>query len=241
MIWSYGHASFVQCKAEELTLRLSARLFDAGVWATIQAWFQTGVRASHWLSAPFRVMTAEEDTLGYPRWKRFGVDTLSWIIFHLLVPPDHILVKLWQIVDWAGINRLCTGIYKNSESGQRAWAPAQLLALLILFFVLPVPSECALLRLVAIVPLYRWFCGLGLFTILPHHSTLYDFRKNVGAERFEVILTWIVLRCLKAGLIANELAHFDMMGGGGFGPRLDAPRASGVAHLGPHPLSGTGA
>ncbi len=212
MMWSYGHASFVQCKAEELTLRLSARLFSAELWTTILAWFQTDVRASHWLSAPFRVMTAEEDTPGYPRWKQFGVDVLSWIIFHLLVPPDHILVKLWQIIDWAGINRLCADIYKNSESGQRAWAPAQLFALLILFFVLPVPSECALLRLVAIVPLYRWFCGLGLFTILPNHSTLYDFRKNVGVERFDAILTWVVLCCLKAGLIANELAHFDMMG-----------------------------
>ncbi|MBL7183674.1 MAG: transposase [Anaerolineae bacterium] len=209
---SYGQGSFVQCKAEELTLRLSARLFDAGLWATIQAWFQTDVRASHWLSAPFRVMTAEEDVPGYPRWKQFGVDVLSWVIFHLLVPPDHILVRLWQIIDWAGINRLCAHIYKNSKSGQRAWAPAQLFALLILFFVLPVPSECALLRLVPIVPLYRWFCGLGLFSILPDHSTLYDFRKNVGVELFEAILTWVVLRCLKAGLIANELAHFDMMG-----------------------------
>ena len=212
MMWSYGHASFVQCQAEELTLRLSARLLDAEVWATIKAWFQTDVRASHWLSAPFRVMTAEEDTPGYPRWKQFGMDVLSWIIFHLLVPHDHILVKLWQIVDWAGINRLCAHIYKNSKSGQRAWAPAQLFALLILFFILPVTSECGLLRLVAIVPLYRWFCGLGLFTVLPDHSTLYDFRKNVGVERFEAIMTWIVLRCLKAGFIANELVHFDMMG-----------------------------
>jgi len=115
---SYGQGSFVQCKAEELTLHLHARLFDAGLWATIQAWFQTDVRVSHWLSAPFRVMTAEEDVAGYPRWKQLGVDVLSWIIFHLLVPPDHILVRLWQIIDWAGINRLCAPIYKNSESGQ---------------------------------------------------------------------------------------------------------------------------
>jgi len=209
---SYGQGSFAQCKAEQLTLRLSAWVFGAELWATIQAWFQTDVRASHWLSAPFRVMTAEEDTPGYPRWKQFGMDVLSWIIFHVLVPSDHILVKLWRIVDWAGINRLCADIYENSKSGQRAWAPAQLFALLILFFVLPVASECALLRLAPIVPLYRWFCGLGIFTKLPDHSTLYDFRKNVGVERFEAIMTWVVLRCMKAGLIANELAHFDMMG-----------------------------
>lgn len=209
---SYGHASFVQYGAEQLTLHLSARAFGAELWGTIQAWFQTDVRASHWLSAPFRVMTAEEDVPGYPRWKQMGVDVLSWIIFHLLVPPDHTLVKLWQAIDWVAINRLCAPIYKNSQSGQRAWAPAQLFALLILFFVLPVSSECGLLRLVAIVPLYRWFCGFGVFTALPDHSTLHTFRKNIGVERLEAILTMVVLCCLEAGLIANELAHFDMMG-----------------------------
>jgi len=67
MSLSYGHASFVQCEAEQLTLNLSARVFGAEVWAAIQAWFQTDVRASHWLSAPFRVMTAEEDVVDYPR------------------------------------------------------------------------------------------------------------------------------------------------------------------------------
>ena len=163
MSLSYGHASFAQCGAEQLTLGLSARAFGAELWATIQAWFQTDVRASHWLSAPFRVMTAEEDVPGYPRWKQIGVDVLSWVIFHLLVPPGHTLVKLWQAIDWAAINRLCAPAYKNGQFGQRAWAPAQLFALLILFFVLPVPSECALLRQVAIVPLYRWFCGFGIY------------------------------------------------------------------------------
>lgn len=212
MSLSYGHAGFVRCEAGSLTLGLSASLFGAERWAEIKAWFQSNVRLSHWLSAPFRIMTAEEDVPGYPRWKHIGVDALSWIVFHLLVPPGHTLVQLWQGIDWAAINRLCTSCYKNSQFGQRAWSPAQLFALLILFFVLPVPSESELLRTVAIVPLYRWFCGFGLFSSLPDHSTLYTFRQRIGVERFEAILTLVVLRCLKAGLIANELAHFDMMG-----------------------------
>lgn len=209
---SYGDASFARCEAEQLILGLSASLFGPELWAAIKAWFQGDVRSFHWLSAPFRIMTAEEDVPGYPRWKQISVDVLSWIIFHLLVPASHPLVKLWQVIDWAAINRLCAPIYENSKYGQRAWASAQLFALLILFFVLPVPSECALLRTVAIVPLYRWFCGFGIFTKLPDHSTLYDFRKNVGVERFQAILTLIVWCCLEADLIANELLHFDMTG-----------------------------
>jgi transposase len=209
---TYGHESFVQFEVQGLTIHLSAKLFRTELWEAIRDWFQTQYGVPHWLGAPFRVMTAEEDVPGYPRWKQIGVDVLSWIIFHLLVPPDHRLVQLWQVVDWSAINRLCAPIYKNSKSGQRAWAPAQMFALLLLYFVLPVLSECELLRTVALVPLYRWFCGFGLFTKLVDHSTLHDFRKNVGVERFEVILTLVILRCIEEGLVSNKLLHFDMKG-----------------------------
>jgi len=209
---SYGHVSFAQCEEERLTLCLSAELFGVGLWAEIKAWFQAKAGSFPWLSAPFRVMTAEEDVPGYPRWKQVSVDVLSWLIFHLLVPPAHNLVVLWKTIDWAAINRLCAGPYKNSQSGQRAWAPAQLFALLVLFFVLPVSSESELMRLVAIVPLYRWFCGFGICSELPKRGNLYTFRKRMGVARFEAILTLVVYRCLQAGLIANELVHFDMTG-----------------------------
>ena len=208
----YGYASFVRFEEKRLTIQLSSELFALGFWETIKAWFQTKYGVAHWLSAPFQVMTAEEDEPNYPRWKQIGVDVLSWIMFHLLVPADHRLVQLWQEVDWRSINRLCASMYKNSKSGQRAWAPAQMFALLLLYFVLPVPSECELLRTVAIVPVYRWFCGFGLFTRIPDHSTLHDFRKNVGGARFEAILSLVVLRCIECGLVANELVHFDMKG-----------------------------
>ena len=208
----YEHASFARFEAEQVTLCLSARLFRGTVWDAINVWLQPHAREVHWLSEPFRLMTAEGDGQGCPRWKQVGVDALSWIIFHLLVPVSHPLVKLWRAIDWAAVNRVCTPLYCNSQSGQRAWAPAQMFALLLLFFVLSVSSECELLRVVAIVPLYRWFCGFGLFSKLPDHSTLHTFRKRVGVERFEAILTWIVHRCLDVGLIADELVHFDMMG-----------------------------
>jgi transposase len=208
----YGHNSFVRFDVRGLTIHLSVKLFRVDMWEIIRDWFSIKVGEPHWLSAPFRVMTAEEEMDGYPRWKQTGVDVLSWIMFHLLVPPDHRLVRLWQVVDWSAINRLCTCVYKNSQSGQRAWAPAQMFALLLLYFVLPVPSECSLLRTVATVPLYRWFCGFGMFTSLPDHSTLHTFRRKVGQERFEAILSLVVLRCIEQGLVANELLHFDMKG-----------------------------
>ncbi|RPI50289.1 MAG: transposase [Chloroflexi bacterium] len=196
---------------KQLILYLSAKWFGRETWAQLSAGFKTEDK-DDWRTAPFRVMTREEDVPGYPRWKQNVLDGLSWLIFHLLVPADHKLVKLWHTVDWTVINRVCAGAYNNSKFGQRAWAPAQLFALLLLFFVLPMSSECQLTRTVAIVPLYRWFCGFGLFSPLPDHSALYDFRKKMKPERFEAILTWVVWRCQEARLISNELLYFDMTG-----------------------------
>ena len=208
---TYGYAGYAHCYPKRLTLSLDARLFLPCLWQQIRDWFgRTG--SITWLSAPFRAMSAEESAPNSPRWKQIGVDVLSWLIFLVMVPAGHPLVALWQAVDWAAINRICAPCYQNGRRGQRAWAPAQMFALLVLFFILPVPSESELLRTVAIVPLYRWFCGFGLFSSLPDHSTLHTFRKRIGVERFEAILTWVVGRCLEMGLIANELAHFDMMG-----------------------------
>ena len=208
---AHGRARLT-CGGEQLTLHLSARLFGPELWEKLRHGFRTEGTNDKWIRAPSRLMTLEEDVPGYPRWKRVTLDGLSWLIFHLLVPPDHKLVKLWQAVDWVTINRLCAGAYKNTRFGQRAWAPAQMFALLLLFFVLPPSSECELMRTVAIVPLYRWFCGFGLFGPLPDHSSLYDYRKRMEPERFAAILTWVVWRCKESGLIPNELLHFDMTG-----------------------------
>lgn len=206
-----GQARLV-CVGEQLILHLSARLFRPEMWAKLCHGFSAKDEKGDWLGAPFRVMAREEDVPGYPRWKRITMDGLSWLIYQLLVPHDHKLVKFWQTVDWVTINRLCAGAYNNSQFGQRAWAPAQMFALLLLYFVLSFSSECELLRTVAIVPLYRWFCGFGLFSALPDHSSLYDFRKKMKREHFEAILTWVLWRCKQAGLVSNDLLHFDMTG-----------------------------
>ena len=206
-----GDGSYARCNGETLTLTLSQPLFRPDLWQRVLAWTQQW--RDHWplLLAPSRVMTAEAPDGQGARWKQISLDVLSCLVFLLLIPPDHLLVQVWQTIDWAAINQLCTPCYKNHRHGQRAWAPAQMVALLVLFFIVPVMSERQLMQMVFLVPLYRWFCGFSLFTPLPDHSTLYTFRQRLGRERFEAILTWVVLRCQEAGLIGNDLLHYDMM------------------------------
>jgi len=203
--------SSLEFRKQEMILRLQASLFPPALWQQVLAWF-SGAWQSSGLAQPFLSMSTDGNTPGQPRWKHAQADLLSYLIFCFLVPSGHPLVRLWYQIDWAAINRLCAPAYRNQRCGQRAWAPAQLIALLLLFVLLPAPSETGLLAQVSLSPLHRWFCGFGLFSPLPDHSSLHTFRKRIGVERFEAILTWVVLRCQEAGLIANQLAFFDMTG-----------------------------
>lgn len=203
--------SFLEVSQQELVLRLKDKLFPAGLWQLLPTWFQ-GDWPSAWVAQPFRRMFATGDLPQPPRWKESRLDLLSYLIFCLLVPAQHPLVRLWHQIDWIAVNRLAAPCYQNHRHGQRAWAPAQMVALLLLFVLLPCHSETGLVQQVSLVPLYRWFCGCGLFSPLPDHSSLHTFRKRLGTERFEALLTWVVLQCQQAGLISNELLFFDMTG-----------------------------
>jgi transposase len=199
--------SSLEIQPREIHLRLKARILPAGLLEQVKTWFEQDGYSS-WVMKPFLHMTVEQPD--DPRWKKHLLDLLSVLIFLLLVPQDEPLVQLWFQLDWQAINRVCAPCYRNHSAGQRAWAPAQMIALLLLFVLLPHQSETGLLKQVAHVPLYRWFCGFGLFTNLPDHSSLHTFRKRLGPERFEALLTHVVLQCQQAGLLGNQLTYFDM-------------------------------
>jgi transposase len=155
-------------------------------------------------------MTARGPGPDAPRWQSQPLDVLSGLLFWLKVPAQHELVRLWQVIDWAQINALCAPLYQNAHGGRLAWAPAQLLALLVLMFLYGVAHETTLLQRVQENLVWCWFCGFGLFGPWPDHSTLYTFRQRVGVARFEQVLTLAVQACLAAGLVRNELVHFDL-------------------------------
>jgi transposase len=167
-----------------------------------------GQRASI-IFAP-RVMTERSPGADAPRWKQSCVDVLSWMLFLLKVPLGHELVRLWRTIDWGAINRLASSEYHNAHGGRLAWAPAQLVAMLMLMFLYGVAYETRVVSLIQENIVWCWFCGFGLFGPFPKHDALYDFRERVGREMFEALLTLVVQACLAAGLVSNELVHFDL-------------------------------
>jgi transposase len=179
-------------------------------WLTLTTWLLATIGQSREISFDQRIMTWRGPGEEAPHWVENKQDVLSWVVYKLKVPVEHELVRLWPVIEWQEINRIGGKEYKNAQGGRPAWAPAQLVAILVLMFLYGVGHETTIIAQVKENIIWCWFCGFSLFGPFPAHDALYEFRKRLGVTRFEQILTIVVLACLEAGLIANDLVHFDL-------------------------------
>ena len=204
-----ANSSSLQLTPTGISIWLPMQVFGA-LWSLLPDQISAIADRSPILPFSQQKMTLRDAQPDAPRWIANQIDVLSWFIFLLKVPTNHELVRLWQVIDWQQINRLAAPYYHNAHGGRPAWAPAQLVAILILMFLHAIPYETTVVRLIGENIVWCWFSGFGLFGPFPTHDALYEFRKRVGVECFQEILTLVVQACMEAGLVDNELIHFDL-------------------------------
>lgn len=214
-IRGYGESQ-IDCEADQIVVRLPRKVFGKE-WGSLVVRLTKAIGHQRLIFNPQRVMTERGEGEDAPRWRGLCIDALTWMLFLLKVPVDHELVALWQVIPWAEINRICAEEYDNAHGGRPAWAPAQMVAVLILMFLYGVSYESRTLAWVGENIIWCWFCyaspaacGLSFFGNWPNRNALYDFRVRVGAACFEQILTLAVEACVQSGLVSNLLASFDL-------------------------------
>lgn len=146
------------------------------------------------------------------RWKNKGIDSLSCLMYGLVIPRENKLKKLYEAIKWEKIDEICGEGYKNEKRGAPAYAPQKIYRILVLMFVSGTPFERETLRRLETDLSWRWFVGLSIWCKVPDGGTLSKFRKRIGVERFERILVEIVKECDEAGLIGHEESYYDMTG-----------------------------
>ena len=144
-------------------------------------------------------------------WRHSALDLLSQLVYLLLIPTDHFLVHLDREVDLSFVDEECTDCYewKPGRPGRPPWPVQLMFRLLLLMFLFGVPFETQLVLELQVNLLWRWFVGLGLLEKAPDHSTLHDFRKRLGPERFVRLLARILVLCQEWGLVGNLHLYFD--------------------------------
>lgn len=206
--------SSISFDEQQLIIRLDRKLFTPWRWEVVTSLiqrlqqFMAGVKADDG--------GLEETGLPMRRimrrpWRHWPLDVLSLVLYLLLIPTNHFLVRLDREVDLSFVDEECADCYKwkPGKPGRPPWPAQSVFRLLLLMFLFAVPYETQLVLELQANLLWRWFIGLGVLEKAPDHSTLHTFRKRLGPERFVRILARILSLCQERGLIGNEDLYFD--------------------------------
>lgn len=125
-----------------------------------------------------------------------------------LIPQDHILRKINEVVDFSFIHELVRQSYCEYY-GRPATEPELLFRLLFLQTIYDLSDE----RIVSDTQVnlaYKWFLGLNPEDSLPDPSQLSRFRNHrLGVSRVDEILKGIVKQCMDQGLIKSKSIILD--------------------------------
>lgn len=199
---------------QQVIIRLDRKLFSAWRWDLITGLIQRLQQLMAGVQEEGDGLEGASRLLGRllrRPWRHSALDALSQLLYLLLIPLDHFLFRLDREIDLSFVDEECADCYKwqPGKPGRPPW-PAQLMfRLLLLMFLLSVPFETQLVRDLQVNLLWRWFIGLGVLEKVPDHSSLYDFRKRLGPERFVRILARILVICQEWGLVGNLHLYFD--------------------------------
>src|SRR5436190_669058 len=86
-----------------------------------------------------------------------------------LVPPEHLLRRIDQTIDFSFIDRRTAALY--SQTGRPSVPPQVLVRMMLVGYLYGLTSERRLCQEVQLNLAYRWFCGLSLEDPVPDHST----------------------------------------------------------------------
>ncbi|NIN70272.1 MAG: hypothetical protein GTO63_37455, partial [Anaerolineae bacterium] len=167
--------SSISFDKQQIIIRLNRKLFTPWRWEIVTGLIQ---RLQQFMAG----VKADDDGLketGLPMrqiirrpWRHSALDVLSLVLYLLLIPTDHFLVRLDREVDLSFVDEECADCYKwkPGKPGRPPW-PAQLMfRLLLLMFLFAVSYETQLVMELQANLLWRWFIGLGVLEKAPDHS-----------------------------------------------------------------------
>jgi transposase len=128
-------------------------------------------------------------------------------LFTQLVPQDHFLRQLMQIVDFERFGPVLATAY-CPDDGRPPLDPVFMLKLELLARHYRL-SDRELMKQAQVNVAYRLFLGLTCKSSLPHHTSMTYFRERVGAERMKEIFHVLLGQAQELGLLRNRLRLKD--------------------------------
>ena len=129
-------------------------------------------------------------------------------LYDRVVPVDHLLRKINQVVDFSFTGQIFKDRY-NPNLGRPAEDPEFMLRLCLLQYIYN-DSDRAVIENARLNLAYKYFLGLAVDAEGPDYTTVSYFRaKRVGEEKFRSVLEQIVQQCIDKGLVKGKRQIID--------------------------------
>ncbi len=132
---------------------------------------------------------------------------LDKLIFEKLVPEDHYLRQVKQVIDFEPLRDQVRDCY-SAEMGRSAEDPVILIKLEFLQFQYNL-SDREVIAQAQVNVAYRYFLDLSLESELPVPSLLSQFRTRLGEDRHQALFDEIVAQARAYGLVKDRLRLKD--------------------------------
>ena len=129
-------------------------------------------------------------------------------LYDKIVPPDHLLRKINQVVDFSFVNELVRDRY-TPDFGRPAEDPEFMLRLCLLQYLYG-DSDRHVIENARINLAYKYFLGLAVDEDVPDDTTISCFRaQRLGEEKFRQVFEQIVKQCIDKGLVKGKRQIID--------------------------------
>ena len=129
-------------------------------------------------------------------------------LYDRIIPPDHLLRKINQVVDFSFVTDLVKDRY-NPEIGRPAEDPEFMLRLCLLQYLYG-DSDRKVIENAGVNLAYKYFLGLAVDEEVPDDTTISYFRaKRLGEEKFKQVFQNIVQQCIDKGLVKGKRQIID--------------------------------
>lgn len=132
---------------------------------------------------------------------------IDQLVFGKLVPQDHYLRKVLQVIDFEPFRAIMEPCY-SPDHGRPALEPLLLLKLEFLQFHYNL-SDREVIAQAQVNVAFRLFLGLSLDSPLPVPSLFTVFRQRLGAERHQQLFDGVVAQARRNGLVKDRLRLKD--------------------------------
>jgi len=129
-------------------------------------------------------------------------------LYDRIVPIDHLLRKINQVVDFSFAKQIFKDRY-NPVIGRPAEEPEFMLRLCLLQYIYG-DSDRQVVENARLNLAYKYFLGLAVDAELPDYTTISYFRvQRLGETKFSSVLEQIVRQCIDKGLVKGNRQIID--------------------------------